>query len=137
MNFRIIMAKLRVKLTRLLTRLLLGKYAGNLPSSVIRSLEEMSGQGIVDDVLMETRKIAAAEVIQYAFPDAFPAWFRREKAFDTKNVYILKNTIVSPDSGMVWMPKGYIFQESVGSLGRIMGWGGIARAVACCREEPY
>jgi len=122
---RIFIAKLRIKSSRLFTRLLLGKYVGNLPGSVIRSLEEISGRDIVDDVLMDTHKIAGAEVVQYPFQDALPASFRREKAFDTKNIYILKNVIVSPDSGMVWMSKGYIFQESVGSLGRIMGWGGV------------
>jgi hypothetical protein len=135
MNFRIIIAKIRVKFARLVTRLSFGKHTGNLPNSVIRSLEEMSGQGIVNDVLMETRKIAAAEVIQYAFPDTFPAWFRREKAFDTKNVYILKNVIVSPISGMVWMPKGYILQESVGSLGRIIGWGGVLHEPLLAAEK--
>jgi len=124
MDPRVIIAKLRLKLNRVLTRLLLGKYSGNLDRSVIRSLLEMSGQRIVNDVLMEARKIAAAEVIQYAFPDTFPAWFRREKAFDTKNMYILKNAVISPFSGMIWLPKGYVLQESVGSLGRIIGWGG-------------
>jgi len=122
MSFCIIMAKLRVKLARLLNRVLLGKHAGGLPGTVIRSLEEMTGR---NEFLMETRKVSSAQVIQYAFPDSYPPLFRREKAFDAKHVYFLRDVIVSPESGISWTPAGRVLQESVGSLQRIMGWGGV------------
>jgi hypothetical protein len=104
---------------------LLGKHAGGLPGSVIRWLETMTGRHFADTHLVEMRKVSGAEVVRYAFPEGYPELFRREKAFDIKNVYSLKDVIVSPDSGMVWTPEGHIFQESVGSFQRIMGWGGV------------
>jgi len=135
MKLYIIIAKLRVRLARWLNRALLGRHAGGLPGSVIRSLEEIIGQNLVDEHVIEVRKVSGAEVIRYAFPDAFPALCRREKAFDAKYVYVFKNVIVSPSSGMVWTPNGYIFQESVGSLQRIMHWGGVLHEPLLSREN--
>jgi len=103
----------------------LGKHSGGIPGSVVRSLEEIAGRALADNHLLEMCEVSNAEVVLYSFPKDFPAWVRREKAFDKRNVYFLKDVIVSPDSGMVWTPDGYIFQESVGSLQRILGWGGV------------
>lgn len=125
MSFRIIMAKLRVKLARLLSRVLLGKYAGGLPGTVIRSLDEIDGRPLANEYLLDMRKVSPAQVIQYAFPDSYPPLFRREKAFDAKHVYFLRDVIVSPESGISWTPTGRVLQESLGSLQRMMGWGDV------------
>lgn len=125
MSFRIIIAKLRVRLARLLNHALLGKHAGGLPGTVIRSLDEMGGRPLANEYLVDMRKVSPAQVIQYAFPDSCPPLFRREKAFDAKHVYFLRDVIVSPESGIAWTPTGYVLQESVGSLQRMMGWGGV------------
>ena len=92
MSFRIIMAKLRVRLARLLNHALLGKHAGGLPGTVICLLDEMGGRA-VKEYLVDMRKISPAQLIRHAFPDSCPQLFRREKAFDAKHVYFLRDVI--------------------------------------------
>jgi|LQYC01.1.fsa_nt_gi Capsular polysaccharide biosynthesis protein len=137
MKFHIFTAKLRVKIMRLFNRALLGKHAGGLPGTVIRSLEEVYGQPLSNDYLIDMRKVSPAQVFRFTFPDNYPPLFRREKAFDAKHVYFLRNVIVSPESGIAWTSTGHILQESVGSLQRMMGWGGVLHELLLSQDnEP-
>jgi capsular polysaccharide biosynthesis protein len=47
------------------------------------------------------------------------------KAFDERHAYRLRDVIVSPHSGLVWLPGGPVLEESYGSLIRSLGWGDI------------
>jgi len=55
-------------------------------------------------------------------PDDAPRQFRREKAFDARHCYLLKDVVVSPEKGLTWTPEGTVLLESVGSLFRMTGW---------------
>ena len=118
-----IFAKLRLSFVRSLSRLMLGPIAGNVPTSIIRSVaERMSDKQIsqhVDDII----KIYPASIAAYEFPPEYPLSFRRTKVFEERHIYLLRDVIVSPRSGMVWLAGDKILEESIGSLRRIIGWG--------------
>jgi hypothetical protein len=124
-NIEDTVARLRVRIARPLNRLMLGSLAGKVPVSVVGSIEESCDAPVVRQHLLQRRRVTHAEVVRYDFGQDFPAWFRREKAFDVKNVYLLRDVIVSPQSGMAWCDEGKMFQESVGSIRRLMDWGGV------------
>ncbi|WP_277031705.1 glycosyltransferase family 61 protein [Actinacidiphila oryziradicis] len=65
----------------------------------------------------------------YDFPADFPPQFRRSGAFDERHAYRLRDVLVSPHTGLTWLPGGPILEESYGSLIRSLGWGDI-------RHEP-
>jgi len=116
-------AKLRVILFHKLMTLLLGPIAGKMCKTAIRSLEEVVYRKQIKNHIVEIIKIHDPLIAKYNFPDNYPIHFRRDKTFEKRYIYILKNVCVSVSSGMAWLPEGYILQESVGSLRRIMGWG--------------
>lgn len=118
-------AKARVKATRLSSKILLGSIAGGLPLSSIRSLEEVLYKEFIKNHVVDIIEIYESNIVKYNFPEEYPPYFRRNKTFEKRCLYFLKDVCISPDSGMVWLPEGYILEESVGSLLRIMGWGGI------------
>ena len=114
----------KLKLVDKLRGLLLGKLAGNLPFNLVRSVTEVSAQPWFSSHLKEMTPLGKAHAITYDFSDHFPAFFSRSKAFDAKQVVELTQVNVSPLSGLVWLDNGRILQESAGSVGRIMKWGG-------------
>lgn len=135
MNTSFFIAKVRIRLARLVNYAILGSRVGGLPFNLVRSLEEMGGRPFADKYLVEMRKVSPAQVIRYAFPEDYPPLFRRGKAFDAKYVYVLKNVIVAPESGAAWTPNGRILQESVGSLQRLMGWGGVLHEILLTQSK--
>jgi len=134
-------AKLRVILSHKLITLLLGPISGKMPKTAIRSLEEVVYRKQIKNHIVEIIKIHDPLIAKYNFPDNFPIYFRRDKTFEKRYIYILKDVCVCVSSGMAWLPEGYILEESVGSLRRIMGWGSTLHepflpAKTLCIQEP-
>lgn len=126
-NVRDIAIKVRFRCAKLLQRLLLGPVGGQIPSprwyarSLIERLPDPAVAGHVVDTWLRT----PATVERYDFPTNFPPYFCRTKAFDDRYAYRLRDVIVSPYSGVVWLPGGPLLEESYGSLIRSLGWGDI------------
>lgn len=111
---------LRYKAFRLFKRLALGPVGGGaLGRCVCRSLAEGRADPTIGAHIADSRMIAPACVQSYPFPDGTPPEFPRDAAFDSKILYRLRNVVVSPSSGLIWLPGGPILQESAGSLPRI------------------
>ena len=117
-------AKARVKASRLSNKMFLGSTVGKMPFTSIRSLEEVLYREFIKNHVVDIIPIYEPNIVKYDFR-SLPPYFRSDKTFEKRCLFLLKNVCVSPDSGMVWLPEGYILEESVGSLLRIMGWGGI------------
>jgi hypothetical protein len=122
-------ALIRLWLNKNSQRLLLGPVSGKIPDSFINSVEESSCEKEVQPHFCSVHKIHGARIVEYPLPEDFPAWFRREKAFDAKKIYMLRNVVVSPSSGLIWSERGVLFGESIGELFRLLGWG-------ACLHEP-
>ena len=90
------LAKGRVRTARLLTRGLLGKVSGRMPSNNISSLEEALWRPNVSRHVLGATKISSACTVKYDFPESYPPQFRRSKAFDKKVVYTLEDVFRSP-----------------------------------------
>jgi hypothetical protein len=116
-------ARVRQSVARHVIRRVLGPVAGQIPRNVIRSLEESAYDESLTPHVVRRDLLCNADTIRFAFPDAFPVCFRREKALDSRSIYFLEDVLAGPDTGVVWLSDGRVLQESVGSLGRITGWG--------------
>ena len=114
------LAILRYKLYRFSKRVALGPLGGGaLGSNLCRTLVEGRADRAVANHISACKKIASACVQSYPFPDGFPPEFPRETAFDAKSVYRLRDVVVTPRTGLAWLPGGPILQESAGSLPRL------------------
>jgi len=61
-------------------------------------------------------EIAAAEIVQYRFPEGNPSWFPAATAFDRKLGYILSNARLLPKCGAVFLDHGMFLEESMTSM---------------------
>ncbi len=130
-------AKLRYAIGAGLYRVALGKNVGRLPYTSVRSIEERAYVGWVRDRLQGCVPIYGPSIQTYDFPQALPCWFRRQKAFEGKTIFELTDVVAGPYSGLVWVPGEGIFEESVGSLLRMMGWGRVLwEALTSARAHP-
>lgn len=117
-------AKVLRRTSRQLSRLLEGEIAGRIPHSVITSIVESSDNRGVAPHLEKVFVEQSSEKIEYDFPANYPISFRREKAFDPVYTYQIRDVVVSPNTGWIWLePSSLLLQESVGSLHRMVGWG--------------
>lgn len=143
-------AWMQLMLSHKIRRFLLGPVSGSIPRSFIRSIEESSSSEEIQAHLHSIHPVLSAQVIDYRLPQTFPDWFRRQKAFDTKNIYIMRNVVVSPRSGLIWTDRGVLFGESIGDLFRLLDWGAclheplipfdtlpIKEPVVCCPDALY
>jgi len=121
----LIIAKIRVKISNILNRFLLGKVAGNIPYSIIRDIKEIVELKSYKDNIFLVKKLDNCYVEKYNFPDHYPIRFPREKAYESKYIYKIKNAYVSARTGVIWTYNGKILLESIGSMGRLLGWGGV------------
>jgi hypothetical protein len=125
-NLRLLLAKIRVRLAQVIQRWLLGPMAGNLPSNALRSLEEVWGKDAVKPHVRSIQVLSSPTFLHYPFPDEYPPYFRRFKAFEARLAYRLSDVCVSPASGLTWLPNAdYVLSESVGCVRRLMGWGNL------------
>jgi hypothetical protein len=119
------LVRYRVQLLQKLNFLFLGRLSGNVPGTVINSIEENLHCKTIRQHVNEIITIAEPDVAKYPFSSDFPYFFRRSKAFDKKNLYVLNNVFVSPFSGLSWIKNNYFLVESVGSLYRMIGWNNV------------
>ncbi|MEX2527841.1 MAG: glycosyltransferase 61 family protein [Gemmatimonadota bacterium] len=89
---------------------------------MVRSIEEVLYRPEVGNHVMATTLLSPATVVRYDVGRGFPPWFRREKAFDARNLYLLRDVFMGSRTGQIWTPGGALFAESVGSPYRILGW---------------
>jgi hypothetical protein len=122
-------AWIRLWLDKKSRRFLLGPVSGKIPDSFINSIEESSYRKDVQPHFLSVHTVYGARVVEYQLPEKFPAWFRREKSFEAKKIYALRDVVISPCSGLVWSNRGVLFGESIGDLYRLLGWG-------ACLHEP-
>lgn len=147
---RLSLIKIRFVIVRAIKKVLLGSIASGAPLTVVRSLEESSHEGIVSHHIVEKSQIYNEKFEYYDFPESYPPQFRRYKSFERKSVFLLRDVVASPLTGAIWLPEGRILQESVGSLGRLMGWGNALydvslpvgltsteSAIVCCPPAGY
>jgi hypothetical protein len=126
-NISDVTIKIRVRGAQSLQRFLLGPIAGQIPLpawyiwSIVGRLHDPTIKRHVAEMWIRT----PATIESYDFPDDFPPYFRRTKAFDDRYAYRLRDVMVSPRSGVVWLPSGHVLEESYGSLVRSLGWGDI------------
>lgn len=147
---RISLVKIRFLIVGVVKRMLLGSIVSGAPLTIIRSLEESSHDEVVSHHIVEETQIYNEKFEYYEFPESYPPQFRRCKGFERKSVFLLRDVLASPLTGVIWLPEGRILQESVGSLGRLMGWGNTLydvslpvssirpkSAVVCCPPTGY
>ncbi|MER2999281.1 glycosyltransferase family 61 protein [Pontibacter populi] len=115
-------SKYRVLISKKINKLLLGKLSGNTPATIVNSVEEDFHLNSVSRHVNKIVPISQPTIAHYPFPESFPVNFRRFKAFDKKNLYLLKNVTVSPFSGLTWLENKHFLVESIGSLYRLIGW---------------
>ena len=102
----------------------MGRIYGDMPFNAVRSLLESINYDDVKEHIRSVELFRDVKIEHYDFPEEYPLYFRRIKAFDPIYIYGLKNINVSPFSGLCWTKEGKILVESIGSIQRIMGWGG-------------
>jgi hypothetical protein len=115
-------ARNRKRVVRQISAALLGPIVGKLPKSSIESLEKVSYYDNIDRHILDIIPLANAAIVRHDTAATFPPFIRTEAVFGKRNLYVLRDAVVSPNSGMAWI-EGRIIEESVGSLRRIMGWG--------------
>ncbi|WP_367322986.1 DUF563 domain-containing protein [Streptomyces sp. HUAS ZL42] len=128
-KLRDLTARGRVLLARTANQALLGPVSGGMPRKYVRSIAERMHDPRMARHVSEALTRTEAVVERYDFPADFPPWFRRSKAFDERHAYRLHDVLVSPHSGLIWLPGGPVLEESYGSLIRSLGWGDV-------RHEP-
>ena len=116
-------ARVRRRLGALAWRSALGPVGGSVPRRYVRSIAEQAGTPSTATHIDSIELLAAAHVERYDFDPALPVEFRRSKAFDDRHVYRLRDVCASPRTGLCWLPRGAILEESYGSLIRLLGWG--------------
>lgn len=125
-QMRLSVAKVRVKLAQILQRKLLGSMVGNLPGTALRSLEEVCGWDDVRPHVRAMRTLSSPLTQHYSFPAHYPPYFRRNKAFEARLAYWLRDVCVAPANGLTWLPDAdFVLSESIGDVRRLMGWGNI------------
>lgn len=116
-------AQHRVTLVNQLRRLLLGDVAGRLPRNCMVTLQEWLWHPDVAAHVADRIPLRDADVVRYPFPAEYPPEYRRSRAFQSRDLFRLRDVLVGPASGVTWLPSGRVLQESVGSVGRLLDWG--------------
>lgn len=130
-------ADLRYKAYRLGTRMALGDLCGHaLGNKLCRNLDEGSAQTSISKHILERKQIAEAYIQRYPFPEEFPLCFPRTEAFSDRSVNLLSNAVVSPHTGAMWFEKQALLQQSLGSVPRIFGWGGVKETLLPIKNSP-
>jgi capsular polysaccharide biosynthesis protein len=115
----------RAALAQRVGRALLGPVSGALPANGVRSIDERWYDPALRAHVTDRRVYRPATLLSFDFPAEYPPQFRRSKALDARRLYRLHDVVVDPATGLVWLPGGLVLEESVGSLRRIVGWGGL------------
>jgi len=89
------MPKIKLKLSTIINRLILGKLVGNIPYSIIRDIKEVIEQDKYKNRIKIVKKIDHAYVEKYDFPKSYPMRFPRDKAYESKFIYEVSNATLS------------------------------------------
>ena len=125
MNNNLIIPKIRLKISSILNKLILGNIVGNIPYSVVRDIKEIIDLEQYKNKISIFKKLDDSYIEKYNFPDFYPMRFPREKAYEAKYIYEINDAYISARTGIVWTDNGKILLESVGSINRLIGWGGV------------
>lgn len=122
---RHIREKLKLKLNKIINRIFLGKIISSIPYSTIKNIKEIIDKNEYKTTLSYVKKIDNCSIEKYNFPLKYPMVFPREKAYDEKIIYKVTNGHLSTRTGVIWTSNEKILLESIGSMGRLLGWGDI------------
>lgn len=129
-------ADLRYKAYRLGTRIALGDLCGHaLGIKLCRSLDEASAQGSIASHILRRELISEAYVQHYPFPEHYPLNFPRTEAFSERAAFLLSDVVVSPHMGSMWFQNQCFLQQSLGSIPRAFGWGGVKETLLPIRNH--
>jgi hypothetical protein len=117
--------KILLEVARRLRIGLLGHLPGALPARSIASIEASHYKPLLRRHVEKIEEVGNAQLARYSFPESYPAEFRREKVFERRLLFTVTDAVISPYSGLCWLPEKYLLQESGGSLEKILNWGGI------------
>ncbi len=123
----------RWKLYKLSMRLSLGRTWGwGLDRNLIYSIPEACVSEDVARHVVDIRQISDAYVQKYRIPSTQKAesgqvrvWFGDAKPVPKRNLYVLSEVAVSPETGAVWVPDTCAFVESLGNNVHLYAWGGL------------
>lgn len=119
MNLNYKVANLRYKLWRLSGKILLGKLFGaGFGQKVTRDIDEACGNPAIRSHVLERTLLASSYIQKYDFDNSFSVEFPRDEIFRQRNVYLLKDVVLGPKYGGVWIPNNCFFQQSIGSIRR-------------------
>jgi len=134
-KFQSRLARVRVRLALMLLRLFYGKNLSEVARTSVHSVEEWSAVPKIQERIVEIQEVFPPDIARYDFDASYSATFRRSKSFDAIKLVRLKDVVVSPQSGLVFLPDQTILQESVGGLIRILGWGKNIHEVLMSSQE--
>lgn len=112
-------ATYRYLLWRFSGKFFLGKLFGaGFGQKVLRDIDEACGNPSVASHVLERNLLTQSYIQKYNFDDSFPVEFPRDEIFRQRNVYLLKDVVLGPKYGGVWIPNTCFFQQSIGSIRR-------------------
>lgn len=112
---------------RKVSQVLGGRRLAGAAKWYVDSLYGTSGShAAVRSRVIESTEVMPPRVVEFQFPEAWPAHFRRSYAFDARVRHRLRDVVVSPLSGLTWTPCGRVLGDSIGSAYRLLGWGNVA-----------
>lgn len=134
-------ATYRYLLWRLSGKMFLGKIFGSgLGQKVVRDIDEACGNSFFSSYVLSRHVLAKSYIQNYNFEDFFPVEFPREEIFRQRNVYLLKDVVLGPKYGGIWIPNAYFFQQSIGSIRRANTNNSISENLlpvkSMCIDEP-
>lgn len=106
--------KFILRFLHIVKKILLGNLIADAPKNSIKSIIE--SHGLVASSIEKIIKIRNCVIEQYNYPNDYPIYFLRKKAFEERFMYILKDVYLSIDTGLIWTQDKKIFQESFGSF---------------------
>ena len=111
-------AKLRFKIFRLMSIMLLGRECGqSIIGQCVFSDLEFANEETVRARILQRKLLSEAAVQEYNLqniPDCWRTMFSRGTVFHRRYAYVLDNVAIGPESGVVYMPsKGYFSNDGV------------------------
>lgn len=122
---------MKTRLSKLLSKLLLGKVGGAMPFNAINSLRGSKIDTRLRKDLSDFHQIHPADCFDYSQdPGGFPDWMIFRFVLEEKRVVGLRNATVYPRSGGVVSARGKVLVESLGSLYKAMTYSGFVQEAA-------
>jgi hypothetical protein len=120
----LLLPKTKLIISTTLRKLILGNLIGNIPNSIIRDIKEIVELDIYKNNIQVIKKLDDSHIEKYNFLQKHPISFPRDKAYESKYMYKVNDVYLSTRTGVIWSDSK-ILLESVGSMRRLLGWGGV------------